>query len=120
MQKINYIFSIHSSFVWSSLASLITKTAKNNYIINNYITKKKYCQCNCHGAQYVGTIDIKVTYDTNVITAVHKTNVPTSHDYRRTKAQFPRALHSDNPKLYMDFTTGTSNVRVSECLTLHS
>lgn len=58
------------------------------------------CPCSCRRAQkYVATIELQVTYDTSVITAVRKANARLVHDNRKTEARFLRILHvaSGNP-----------------------
>lgn len=76
--------------------------------------------CSCRGAQKdVGTIDLQVTYDANVITAVRKASVRLVHNNRKTEVRFLRASHvaSGNSclkKIVRDtYTTGMSNVRLS-------
>lgn len=50
---------------------------------------------------YAGAIDLQVTYDTIVITAVRRGNVCLVHENRKTEVRFLRALHvaSGNPSL---------------------
>lgn len=58
------------------------------------------CPCSCRRAHKdVATIELQVTYDTSVITAVRKANARLVHDNRKTEARFLRILHvaSGNP-----------------------
>lgn len=64
--------------------------------------KTNNCPNSCRGARKdVGTIDLQVTYDANVITAVRKANVRLVHDNRKTEGRFLRASHvaSGSPSL---------------------
>lgn len=81
--------------------------------------KTNYFPCSCRGAQKDGgTIDLQVTYDVNVITAVRKGNVRLVHDNLKTEVRFLQASHvaSGNPilkKIVRDTYDWTSNIRLS-------
>lgn len=57
----------------------------------------------------VGSIDLQMTYNTNVITDVRKANIRLLHNNSKTKVWFLRASHLSPNKLYMTLTTCTSN-----------
>lgn len=64
-----------------------------NVKTNNYL-------CSCRGAhKKVGTIDLQVIHDANVITAFLKANVCLVQGNRKTEVRFQRASHvaSGNP-----------------------
>lgn len=66
-----------------------------NVKTNNYL-------CSCRGAhKKVGTIDLQVIHDANVITAFLKANVCLVQGNRKTEVRFQRASHvaSGNPSL---------------------
>lgn len=49
---------------------------------------------NCRSPEKaVGMIDMQVTYDANITTAVRKVNERLGHSNRKTEEQFLRALH---------------------------
>lgn len=64
-----------------------------------YINVKKTNQWPCifRGTRkdvVTSTIDLHVTYDANVITAVRKKNLRLVHDKRKTEVRFLRASHA--------------------------
>lgn len=47
------------------------------------------CLCSCRGAhEDVGSIDLQVTHDVNIITAVRKENVRLVHDNRKLEVRY--------------------------------
>lgn len=64
---------------------------KKTFLFN---VKTKNCPISCREAQKdVGIIDLRVTYNANVITVVRMTNVRLLHDHRKTQVQFLWASH---------------------------
>lgn len=64
---------------------------KKTFLFN---VKTKNCPISCREAQKdVGMIDLRVTYNANVITVVRMANVRLLHDHRKTQVRFLWASH---------------------------
>lgn len=90
LQTFQYLFA-YSRYIFS------TYPRKTFSLFN--VKKTNHCPCICRRTQkdvITSTIDLHVTYDANVITAVSKNNLRLVHDKRKTKVRFLQGIPSPN------------------------